>query len=253
MGNKSKLAPIIISHMKPHDVYAEPFFGAGGLYFNKPIAKHNFLNDLDDDVYNLWQCYFYRKAELLEAVKVTPLSMSVFKHFMKCTPKDEIEKALRFLYLSNFSLYGKMITFRIGTHNCKEVLIKNFHSQHSTESVKFTCIDFRKFFSSVEWNKKDDDNRIMVYCDPPYAGTADNYSHSFTERDTIDLLDILHKTQKHYKNFYYMVSEFKSDFILYEAGKRGLHVTEVGERQSLKSRNTEIILTNYRTEKGLFD
>lgn len=253
LGNKKKLAQIIKPFIPPHDVYTEPFFGAGGMYFNKPLASHNFLNDIDNDVYNLWYCYFYRKEELLEAVKITPLSTSIFKHFMKCTPKDEIEKALRFLYLSNFSLYGKMDTMKLGLHNDKDILMKNFHTLHSSESVRFTNYDFRKFFSSIEWKRKDDSlTRIFVYCDPPYVGTTDNYSDSFTEQDTIGLFDILEEMNMKYKNFYYMVSEFKSDFIIDQADKRCLHYAEIGERRSLNNRSTEIIITNYETERSLF-
>ena len=247
LGNKKKLAQIIKPFIPPHDVYAEPFFGAGGIYFNKPLATHNFLNDIDNDVYNLWYCYFYRKEELLEAVKITPLSTSIFKHFKTCTPKDEIEKALRFLYLSNFSLYGTMDTMRLGLNNDKDGLLKNFHTLHSSESVKFTNYDFRKFFSSIEWKKKKDrSTRIFVYCDPPYVGTTDNYSDSFTEQDTLGQMNMK------YKNFYYIVSEFKSDFIIDQAERRCLYYTEIGERQSLKNRNTEIIITNYETERSLF-
>lgn len=249
MGNKKKLAPIIQKHMPAHDLYVEPFFGAGGMYFNKSLASHNILNDIDNDVYNLWHCYFYRKEELLEAVKITPYSMGIFKHFKTCKPKDEIEQALRFLYLSNFSLYGMMDTLHLGQCNSKNILINNFHTLHTNENVQFSNMDFRKFLNSIHYKKEDRELRVLIYCDPPYIGTGDNYSDSFTEQDTIDLLDILAEKEKKYNNFYYIVSEFKSDFILYQAGKRNLHVTEICERRNIKNRQTEIILTNYRTEK----
>ena len=51
-GNKSKLAEKIIENFPPHEIYIEPFFGAGGLFFNKPLAKFNILNDLDKNVIN---------------------------------------------------------------------------------------------------------------------------------------------------------------------------------------------------------
>ena len=64
IGNKSKLAKEIQKHFPKHDIYIEPFFGAGGMFFNKPKAKYNFLNDIDADVFNLFQVVSLRKQEL---------------------------------------------------------------------------------------------------------------------------------------------------------------------------------------------
>lgn len=55
LGNKKKIAHKIIQYFPPHKIYIEPFFGAGGMFFNKPKVKYNFLNDLDSDVFNLFQ------------------------------------------------------------------------------------------------------------------------------------------------------------------------------------------------------
>lgn len=55
LGNKKKIAQEIQKHFPPHKIYIEPFFGAGGMFFNKPKAKYNIVNDLDSDVFNLFQ------------------------------------------------------------------------------------------------------------------------------------------------------------------------------------------------------
>lgn len=250
LGNKKKLAPIINQYFPPHNIYVEPFFGAGGMYFNKPLSDHNFLNDIDNNVYNLWNCYFYKKEEFLEAVKITPFCMGIFKHFKLYEPKDEIEKALRFLYLSNFSLYGMMSTIKINNTFDKQILINNFHSLHTSENVKFSNLDFRKFFKSIAYEANNRHNKIMVYSDPPYINTGNNYSNTFKEQDLIDLLNILYEEQNKHKYFYYMVSSFQSPFIMSLAKERNLYVTEILERRNLiKDRQTEIIMTNYPIEK----
>ena len=48
-------------------------------------------------------------------------------------------------------------------------------------------------------------------------------------------------------------SEFDHPFILEQAEKRGLNVIVIGERQNLKNRRTEILVTNYRKPLSLFD
>ena len=45
LGNKSLIAKKIQTHFPKHDIYMEPFFGAGGMYFNKPKAKFNYINE----------------------------------------------------------------------------------------------------------------------------------------------------------------------------------------------------------------
>ena len=107
LGNKRRLASKIITYIPNHTLYIELFFGAGGLFFNKkPIAPHNILNDLDDDVYNLWTVLQANHQELKEAIEQMPLSHSLFNYWVRNKETDPIKKATRFLMLSNFSLYG---------------------------------------------------------------------------------------------------------------------------------------------------
>ena len=49
------------------------------------------------------------------------------------------------------------------------------------------------------------------------------------------------------------MSEFDNEFVLNEAKKRNLNVIVIGERHNLKNKRTEILITNYEKQKGLFD
>lgn len=35
-GGKQRLAPIIVARIPEHDIYVEPFFGGGAVFFTKP-------------------------------------------------------------------------------------------------------------------------------------------------------------------------------------------------------------------------
>ena len=67
LGNKNNIAKEIQKHFPPHKIYIEPFFGAGGMFFNKPKAKYNIVNDLDSDVFNLFDVVMNQKEELEKA------------------------------------------------------------------------------------------------------------------------------------------------------------------------------------------
>lgn len=64
LGNKQAIAEKIIPYFPAHKIYIEPFFGAGGMFFNKPKAKYNIVNDLDSDVFNLFDIILNRKDGL---------------------------------------------------------------------------------------------------------------------------------------------------------------------------------------------
>ena len=66
LGNKQKIAKEIIQYFPKHDIYFEPFFGAGGMFFSKTKARYNYVNDFDEDVYNLFMVLSQSKDELLE-------------------------------------------------------------------------------------------------------------------------------------------------------------------------------------------
>lgn len=55
LGNKRRMAARILPYIPEHRHWIEPFFGAGGLFFAKPKALRNIVNDLDEEVYNLFR------------------------------------------------------------------------------------------------------------------------------------------------------------------------------------------------------
>ena len=62
-------------YFPPHKIYIDRFFffGAGGMFFNKPKAKYNIVNDLDSDVFNLFQVVMNQKEELEKAFYMMPI------------------------------------------------------------------------------------------------------------------------------------------------------------------------------------
>jgi DNA adenine methylase len=107
LGNKRKIAKKIMPHFPKHDLYIEPFFGGGGMFFSKPLAMYNIMNDLDSDVYNLYNILKTRKDDFIEEFRQTPYHNDLFQYWLKNVETDDIMKAVRFVYLSNYSFLGK--------------------------------------------------------------------------------------------------------------------------------------------------
>jgi DNA adenine methylase len=49
-GGKNRLAPKILEHAPKHTTYVEPFMGSAAVFFAKPPAAKNILNDLDSQL-----------------------------------------------------------------------------------------------------------------------------------------------------------------------------------------------------------
>ena len=245
LGNKKKIAHKIIEHFPDHKIYIEPFFGAGGMFFQKPKVKYNIVNDLDSDVFNLFQVVMNQKEELEKAFYIMPIHSDLLDYWKKNLEVDPVKKALRFLFLSNFGYMGKMDTIQMGTFTQKTTFYKVIDKTFDLiNDVKFSNKDFRKFLKSLTFFKEEMLD-IFFYADPPYISTTDNYSHSFTEADSIDLFDALQET-----GCKYAMSEFDNPFIINQAKERGLNIHIIGERQNLKNRRTEILITNYVNQQG---
>tara|TARA_R110000824_G_scaffold395070_6_gene595410 strand:+ start:11106 stop:11879 length:774 start_codon:yes stop_codon:yes gene_type:complete len=248
LGNKKKLAQQIQTFFPEHKIYIEPFFGAGGMFFNKPKAKYNIVNDLDSDVFNLFQVVMDQKEELEKAFYLMPIHSDLLEYWKKHKETDPIKKALRFLLMSNFGYMGKPDSIHfIDRPNKKRFfnVINECFNFLNKKDIKFNNKNFDVFLNSIIPIKdKSKRKNIFIYSDPPYLQTDDNYENSFTKADSLELFEALEKT-----GCKWAMSEFNNPFILEQAKQRGLNVHFLGSRQNLKNRRTEILVTNYENRQ----
>lgn len=250
LGNKEKLAGKIIRHFPKHDIYMEPFFGSGSIFFSKPKVKYNFLNDLDNDVYNLFRQVVDNKEGLVYWLERVPITHTQFVEWGKGKrEKTDVLNAVRFLIISNYGIYGMPKTLRIGASNPRKQILEQIDYTHLyLKDAQFLHCDFRLFFKCVDY--KNNKNKCFCYCDPPYLATGNNYSDSFTEQDVLDLFEALENS-----GIKWAMSEFNHPFIIEQAKKRNLHVLQIGERKNLNSKNkrNEILVMNYENTKTFFN
>jgi len=240
LGNKKKIAQEIQKYFPPHKIYIEPFFGAGGMFFNKPKSKYNIVNDLDSDVFNLFQVVMNQKEELEKAFYIMPIHSDLLDYWKKNEEVEPIKKALRFLFLSNFTFMGTGEQMRTRGDNVK----KDFYNYidrtfDAIENVNFSNKDCVKFLNSIEYRGGE-----FIYNDAPYLETANNYSDGFSRDQSLELFDTLEETKCKWA-----MSEFNHPFILEQAEQRGLNVIVIGERQNIKNRRIEILVTNYKNNQ----
>ena len=251
LGNKSRIAQDIIKYFPAHKIYIEPFFGAGGMFFNKPKAKYNIVNDIDSDVFNLFQVILNKRIELSKYLENIPYHDDFWNYCKKTTPKNDIEQAVFFVVLSNFGYLGKDSCLHFAQRNHKQIAIDNIEETYKyliSGNVQFMNTDFRNVLKRFVFNHASecDITELFTYSDPPYLGT-EKYQTEWTENDVSDCMDITFNS-----GINGAMSEFNHPFILQQSKERNLNVHIIGERQNLKNRRTEILITNYQVTPDLF-
>jgi len=249
LGNKQAIAHKITPYFPPHSVYIEPFFGAGGMFFNKPKVQYTIVNDLDSDVYNLYMVLLNQKEELENALSLMPVHSDLLKYWKNNIENEPIQKALRFLFISNLCVPFTQDIHRSVFSNKKEITfaeIKETYKNLISTNIRFFNEDFRGFLKNMNWLENRPNQRVstFIYNDPPYLGTGVNYE-GFTEQDSFDLFEANEATKCKWA-----MSEFDNPFIINQAKERGLNIINIGERRNLKNRRTEILITNYKTENS---
>ena len=106
-----KLIPLI----SPHERYFEVFAGGLSMFFRKPKAKWNVLNDKDSNIVNLYMSVITKRKELIDNLFWLPKSRELFLNF-KGEIRDENHtfeipdplQAAKYLYCIRYS-FNKLI------------------------------------------------------------------------------------------------------------------------------------------------
>jgi DNA adenine methylase len=108
-GGKSKLARILMSgqYIPKHRVYVEPFFGGGSVFFAKPLAEVNVINDIDEQLIS-----FYREFRELPKFDcdMTPDEKRFYDLKERLKNREHLEPC-DYQYLNRWSVNCKMESF----------------------------------------------------------------------------------------------------------------------------------------------
>jgi len=221
IGGKFYQAPAIISLFPPHDIYVEPFFGAGHVFFQKSPVPLEIINDL----YRILFCFYkvLQEPNLFNRfVKRVWMSTSHEWLFLELVEKMDvyIEQCNSFsspeemmANLTDGDLVDIAVTFFLwnsmtpdgGTYPQSRV----FPIQRSTRPTKFTdhrlsilyymhkrlknariyCRDYKDII--LEYNFPE----ALIYLDPPYVHeTRENtryYIKEFSNKEHEEMVDII--------------------------------------------------------------
>lgn len=208
-GSKHTISNWIIEHMPPHQVYLEPYFGSGGVFFAKAPASVETINDIDNQVVNLFKVIRDRPEELAHLVYWTPWARKEYKDLLTSardkeyfkTTGDPAEDARRFLVrmwmamgakTSDRSGWRNNIRDKVGKYSPKiwrdvpERILQVAARLKDTQIECMPAVDLIQRYRYPE---------VLIYADPPYVlGTRREkrqYKNEMTDDDHVKLLELL--------------------------------------------------------------
>lgn len=196
------MASFIIDHMPKHDVYLEPFFGSGAVFFNKPKKVVETINDIDERLINLFTQMRNNPQELSRLTNFTLYSRKEYElSFDKSD--DPIEDARRMLVRCWMAIGGKTnanVGWRrnvsengpYNTYEWSDMKNRIFDAAARLKNAQIECKDAIQLIH--EYNRAN----VLIYADPPYVHAtrkSKHYENEFTDKKHVELLNALKRHQ----------------------------------------------------------
>lgn len=201
-GSKWRIADWIISKIPAHHSYVEPFFGSGAVFFRKSPSPIETINDLDEDVINLFRVVRENAETLIRAVTYTPYSRLEYDETFTKQPADDIDRARMFL-IKCWQGHGfrNIASHRPGWKNDVQgreaaYALRNWYRlpqwiELAVERLREVQIEH---CDAIELIKRFNYPNVLIYADPPYVlstRSGKNYNYEMSDNDHIRLLEAL--------------------------------------------------------------
>lgn len=263
------MAHLILPRFPRADVYCEPFFGGGGMFFGVPKGMYprEVVNDKNKSLVTFFRCLRDRREELESLCKLTPTARDEFAECLKHSD-NELEEARRVFVRLRQGFSGKHNSVgnwrrSPGGKNrwpAQTNAEKADQFQQYADRLSLVMIDN---IDAVEFIGKWASGRTFFYCDPPYVHTrrvtngmvrgCQDYEHELGNHGHELLADALHQVVAN--GCLACVSGYNSDLYnlkLFKGWRK--HEFEVALHSSADQegkRRTEVLWMSYPEEEEI--
>jgi len=263
IGGKHRLAKFIVELIPEHEIYVEPFVGAGHVFFTKERSKIEVLNDADAKIANIFYCVAFHYKEFWNRFRWLVYSRAIRQKLLQeLKKKDKVElgdvdSAVAMLFLAHSGFGGTIYSgFGYGTNGGGEakrlkngmLRLRSIHKRLLGD-VFIECLDFEDVMN--KW----DSEKTFFYCDPPYYGAEHYYEKTFSKEDHLRLINRLKQAKGKW-----ILSGYHNE--LYDAELEGFYYVEidvpkpsygitVNSKTKTRPRATEVLWFNYEPDPAV--
>lgn len=246
-GGKQTMSKHILPLIPEHNLYAEPFFGGGAVFFAKP--KSEVINDLNHMVVNFYEQSRDNFDRLQQLIQNTLHSRYAHRQAKVIYDNPEMFSALRrawaFYVLCNQGFSGKISnSWGYGVaQNKSELRTKNKRDnflpyiRERLEAVQIENTDALHVIGTR------DRVNSFFYVDPPYFNSDMGHYGGYTQADFEALLDKLSGIKGKF-----LLSSYPSDCLTDFTKRHGWETVSVEGRIACSSkgkRKIEVLTANY--------
>jgi len=207
-GGKGRMLAKLLPLLPPHRVYVEPFCGAASLFFAKNPSPVEVLNDLNEDVVNVFRVLQNKETheELRFRLMCTPYARGEFIQAIEMLGQKDltpVDRAWAFLVRQNMG-FGGLIEKKSGSWGreftsdqgcagtCNAWLMRLSMLDAWRWRLMLVQIDCRDALEVIRyWDSPD----TLFYVDPPYVNetrkTLNAYAHEMSVEQHKELVELL--------------------------------------------------------------
>jgi DNA adenine methylase len=194
IGGKRNLARRLtaIIDRVPHDLYAEPFVGMGGIFLRRSRQpKVEVINDISGDVVTLFRVLQEHYAYFVDQLRFRLASRAEFNRLMGEDPArlTDLRRAARFLYLQRLAFGGKVAgrNFGVDSASAARFNITKLEPMLADINDRLAGVTIEQL-PYAELIRRYDRAGALFYLDPPYWDCEDDYGPGVFGRDDFTAL-----------------------------------------------------------------
>jgi len=207
-GGKGNMLAKLLPLLPSHKVYVEPFCGAASLFFAKPPSPVEVLNDLNEDVVNVFRVLQDKETheELRFRLMYTPYARSEFVRaieMLKQTDLTPVDRAWAFMVRQNMGFSGNIrasggtwsrafISKQGPADTCNKWLMRLSMLDAWRWRLMLVQIDCRDALEVIRYW---DSPTTLFYVDPPYVTetrkTLNAYAYEMSADQHKELVELL--------------------------------------------------------------
>jgi len=175
IGGKRRLADRLLPYFPAHQCYVEPFAGGAAMFFLRPhAAEVEVLNDVNNELVNLYRVVKHHMEEFVRQFKWALSSRQIFK-WLQITPEEtltDIQRAARFYYLQHLAFGGRVQGQTFGTATTSPPGLNLLRLEETLSAAWLRLAN--AYIENLPWQeciRRYDRPHTLFFADPPYWET----------------------------------------------------------------------------------
>lgn len=237
-----------------HREYREPFAGGATVFFTKPKAEENWLNDIDPELMTCYRIMQNRETRERLACELSReiASRERWREVLESVPESDYEMGKKYYYLNRTSFSGKLVSPAWGYRPKRSLPPERWGERiipcgEYLEETRLTNTDFAEVIRAPG-------QEVLLYVDPPYflPPKHKHYRYGFETEDHVRLAEELKNTSHSFfltyddcsevRKLYRWANVFTTEFFY--------RVDNSSCRGGSRKVGFEVIITNFEPSKA---